>query len=138
MIKLSEIVIGLATANNELESYYNPNTKEVFLSNIGEFEDLNEDELDELFEKSVMLPTKFDIHEYSIMEDFISTISDNLLHNQLLVAINGTAAFRRFKTTCINFGCIDNWYKFKDKKYKEIAAEWCKKNNVEYEDDVIC
>lgn len=138
MIKLSEIVIGVESANDELESYYNPDTKEVFLSNIGEFEDLNEDELDELFEKSIMLPTKFDIHEYSIMGDYIETISDNLLHNQLLIAINGAGAFRRFKETCINFGCIHDWYKFRDKKYKEIAVEWCKKNNVEYEDDVIC
>ncbi len=66
MIKLSEIVIRLKTAN---------------------------DELDELFEKSIMLPTKFDIHEYQMMENFIKTISDNLLHNQLLIAINGTGAF---------------------------------------------
>jgi len=138
MIKLSEIIIGMETANDELESYYNPDTKEVLLSNIGEFEDLNEDELDELFEKSIMLPTKFDINEYSIMENFISTSSDNLLRNQLLIAINGTGAFRRFQDTCINFGCMDDWYKFRDKKYKEIAVEWCKKNNVEYEDDVMC
>lgn len=138
MIELSEIVIGLETANNELESYYNSDTKEVFLSNIGEFENLNEDELDELLEKSIILPTKFDIHEYSMMEDFITTISDNLLHNQLLIAINGTGAFRRFKDTCTNFGCIDDWYKFRNIKYKEIAVKWCKKNNVEYEDDVIC
>ena len=138
MIKLSEIIVELETVNNELECYYNPDTKEVFLSNIGEFGNLNENELDGLFEKSIMLPTKFDIHEYSIMEGFIETIFDNLLYNQLLIAINGNGAFRRFKDTCINFGCIDDWYKFRDRKYKEIAVEWCRKNNVEYEDDVIC
>ena len=55
-------------ANNEIDCYYNPENEEIFLSNIGEFKDLNEDELDELFEKSIMLPTRYDINEYEMME----------------------------------------------------------------------
>ena len=138
MIKLSEIIDGLDMVNDEVELYYNPDKKEIFLSNIGEFENLSEDELDELFYKSIMLPTRYDINEYSMMEKFIETINDNILYNQLLLAIHGTGAFRRFKDTCINFNIIDNWYKFRNKKYKEIATEWCEKNLIGYEDDVIC
>ena len=29
------------------------------------------------------------------------------------------------------------WYKFKDKKYKEIAINWCKEKNIEHEESVI-
>ncbi len=27
---------------------------------------------------------------------------------------------------------IQDWYKYKDEKYKEIAIDWCKQNELEY------
>lgn len=130
---LSEVIDALGFTNNEIEYYYNPDTEEIFMSNIGDFEDLNEDELDELFEKSIMLPTRYDINEYEMMEDFTETIDDTRLQNQLYISLNGNGAFRRFKDTCINFDIINDWYKFRDERYKEIAIDWCKENNIEFE-----
>lgn len=134
MIKLNEIIDALDFKNDEIEYYYNPDDNKIFMSNIGEIDNLNEDELDELFEKSIMLPTRYDINEYSIMEDFIETIDDVKLYNQLCIAINGPGAFRRFKDTCINFEIIEDWYKFREKRYKEIVINWCKENNINYEE----
>lgn len=57
MVTLSKIIEGLEMVNDEINCYYNPEKDEIFLSNIGEYENLNEDELDELFEKSIILPT---------------------------------------------------------------------------------
>lgn len=132
-VKLSEVIDALDFTNDEIEYYYNPDTEEIFMSNIGAFEDLNEDELDELFEKSIMLPTRYDINEYEMMEDFVETICDTRLQNQLYISLNGSGAFRRFKDTCINFDIINDWYKFRDERYKEIAIDWCKKNNIKFE-----
>ena len=132
-VKLSEVIDALDFTNDEIEYYYNPDTEEIFMSNIGDFEDLTEDELDELFEKSIMLPTRYDINEYEMMEDFAETISDTRLQNQLYISLNGSGAFRRFKDTCINFDIINDWYKFRDERYKEIAIDWCKENNIEFE-----
>lgn len=132
-VKLNEVIDALDFTNDETEYYYNPNTEEIFMSNIGDFEDLNEDELDELFEKSIMLPTRYDINEYEMMENFAETISDIKLQNQLYISLNGSGAFRRFKDTCINFDIINDWYKFRDERYKEIVIDWCKENNIEFE-----
>ena len=132
-VKLNEVIDALDFTNDEIEYYYNPDTEEIFMSNIGEFEDLTEDELDELFEKSIMLPTRYDINEYEMMEDFAETINDTRLQNQLYISLNGSGAFRRFKDTCINFDIINDWYKFRDERYKEIAIDWCKENNIEFE-----
>ena len=134
MIKLSEVIDALDFTNDEIEYYYNPDDSKIFMSNIGEIETLNEDELDELFEKSIMLPTRYDINEYSMMEDFIETINDVKLYNQLCIAIKRPGAVRAFKDTCINFEIIEDWYKFREKKYKEIAINWCKENNIDYEE----
>ena len=131
--KLSEVIDALEFTNDEIEYYYNPDNGEIFMSNIGEFENLNEDELDELFEKSIMLPTRYDINEYEMMEDFVETIKDTRLQNQLYISLNGSGAFRRFKDTCINYDIIDDWYKFRDERYKEVAINWCKDNNIEFE-----
>ncbi len=132
-VKLNEVIDALDFTNDEIEYYYNPDTEEIFMSNIGNFEDLNEDELDELFEKSIMLPTRYDINEYEMMENFAETISDAKLQNQLYISLNGSGAFRRFKGTCTNFNIIDDWYKFRDERYKEIAIDWCKENKIEFE-----
>ncbi len=131
--KLSEVIDALEFTNNEIEYYYNPDNEEIFMSNIGDFEDLNEDELDKLFEKSIMLPTRYNINEYEMMEDFTETINNTRLQNQLYISLNGNGAFRRFKDTCINFNIINDWYKFRDERYKEIAINWCKENNIEFE-----
>ena len=131
--KLSEVIDALEFTNDEIEYYYNPDNREIFMSNIGEFENLNEDELDELFEKSIMLPTRYDINEYEMMEDFAEIIKDTRLQNQLYISLNGSGALRRFKDTCINYDMIDDWYKFRDERYKELAINWCKDNNIEFE-----
>ena len=131
-IKLSEVIDALDFTNDEIECYYNSTNEKIFMSNIGDYRNLNEDEIDELFEKSIMLPTRYDINEYEMMEDFAETIEDTRLQNQLYISLNGSGAFRRFKDTCINFDMIDDWYKFRDKKYKEIAINWYKENNIKF------
>ena len=132
-VKLNDVLDSLEMVSDEIDCYYNPKTGEFFMSNIGELENLNEDELDELFTESIILPTQYDIDEYSMMEEFAATVENQRLQNQLYISLNGSCAFRRFKDTCINFDIINDWYKFKNEKYKEIAIDWCKENNIEFE-----
>ena len=132
-VKLGEIIDALNFTNDEIKYYYNSINGEIFMLNIGDYENLNEDELDELFEKSIMLPTRYDINEYEMMENFAKNIEDTRPQNHLYISLNGSGAFRRFKDTCINFDIIDDWYKFRDEKYKEIAINWCKENNIKFE-----
>ncbi len=132
-VKLDDVIEALEFVNMEHDAYYNPLKNEFFYSDIGDYTDLNEDELDELFENSIGLPTQYEINEYSMMEEFIETIEDVRTYNQLQIAINGRGAFRRFKDTCINFDVIEDWYKFRDEKYKETAIEWCNDNNIKFE-----
>ena len=56
MVNLEKVIEGLEMIYDITDCYYNPETDEIFLSNIGEVENLSEDEIDELFEKSIILP----------------------------------------------------------------------------------
>lgn len=51
---------------------------------------------------------------------------------ELQTLIQGKGAFRGFKDYCFESNIIQDWYKYKEQKYKEIAIEWCKQNELEY------
>lgn len=78
MVTLSKIIDGLEMVDVIVDCYYNPEKDEIFLSNIGEDGNLTEDEIEELFEESIILPTQYEINEYQIIEDFIETIDNEL------------------------------------------------------------
>ena len=132
MVSLEKIIEGLEMVDNIVDCYYNPEKDEILLSNIGEYEELTEDEIDELFGKSIILPTQYEINEYQIMVDFIDTIDNEKLKTELQRLIQGKGAFRRFKDYCFESNIIQDWYNYKEQKYKEIAIEWSKKNELEY------
>lgn len=132
MVTLSKIIEGLEMVDDIVDCYYNPEKDEIFLSNIGEYEELSEDEIDELFEKSIILPTRYEINEYQMMKDFIYTIENLETKNNLQILIQGKGAFRSFKDYCTEMDIIQEWYDFRNKRYKEIAIDWCKQNELEY------
>ena len=132
MVTLSKIIDGLQMVDDINDCYYNPEKDETFLSNIGEYGDLSEEEIDKLFEESIILPTQYEINEYQMMEDFIETVESSEIKNNLQRLIQGKGTFRRFKDYCAERNIIQDWYDFRDKKYKEIAIDWCKQNELEY------
>ena len=139
--KLSLIIEGMDRANVNETYYLNENNGRVWVStDMGNFYIDNNEELSDEYlynDSSISLPGQYEINEYKIIKDFIETIKDNQMKNQLLIVIQGTGAFRRFKDSCINYGIINDWYKFKNNVYYELAKEWCLWNNIDYEDDVI-
>lgn len=132
MVTLSKIIEGLDMVDNIVDCYYNPNKDEIFLSNIGEHEDLSVDEIDELFGESIILPTQYEINEYQIMVDFIDTIEDNEIKKNFQRLIQGKGAFRRFKDYCVEIDLIKNWYDYKNEKFRKIAIDWCNQNGFKY------
>lgn len=80
-------------------------------------------------------PDKFDFNEYSQMEEFIDTIRDERIANQLARAIRGSGAFRRFKETLYDLGIQDQWFEYRAQAMKEFVIEWAEENELAYEDD---
>lgn len=82
------------------------------------------------------LPSKFDIDEYEIMERFCLSVSDGKISNVLLAKIRGSGAFRRFKDTIYQYGIEEDWFRFRDEAYKEIAVSWLESKDFAYADDL--
>ncbi len=82
------------------------------------------------------LPTRFEIHEYEIMERFCLSHPDGKISDILLQTIKGPGAFRRFKDAVRQYGIEDDWFKYLDEAYKEIAIAWLQSNDIAYVDDM--
>jgi hypothetical protein len=85
----------------------------------------------------VALPDKFEIHEYSIMERFCRSVSDQGLQDELLHAIRGSGAFRRFKDAIHRKEVQDDWYRFRDESMKDIAINFLESEGIPWLDDVV-
>lgn len=83
-------------------------------------------------EDYIELPTKYDLNEYEIMENFCLTVSDQQKRESLSRAIKGKGAFRRFKDKIINFGIESQWYSYRNEWFKQIAIEWCQENKIDF------
>jgi hypothetical protein len=152
VIRLEDVAQELDAVSDESSVYLNVHTGEfVMLSDeeliaAEEGEDLeNYPEWQrELIEKAgevlynddyVRLPSKFEIHEYSIMERFCYAVEDEALSDRLLNSIRGRGAFRYFKDTIHEYGIADDWYAYRHEALKEIARDWLEDNNIAYKDE---
>jgi hypothetical protein len=79
------------------------------------------------------LPSKFDIHEWSIMQNFALSIEPGEIRDDLLDAIHGAGAFRNFKYALRVHRVEPDWFEFRTNALRQIAIDWCKRNDVPWE-----
>jgi hypothetical protein len=84
-------------------------------------------------EDLIPLPSKFDIHEWSIMECFARSVIDEDVRDELKAALHGRGAFGRFKDTLHRRGIADAWYRYRDAALEEIAVEFLETNGITYQ-----
>jgi hypothetical protein len=81
-------------------------------------------------DRFIPLPTKFDVHEWAIMEEFSFSIESDSIRNEVSRAIHGAGAFRMFKDTVRRLGIEPAWFAFRADALREIAVEWCEENQI--------
>jgi len=153
-VKLSEIIGALELQIDESLSFLDKDTGEVVTFTDEELQAAEKDDpLDDypeweqesirraqklIYEDDAPgLPTKWDIHEYQIMEEFCYSIKDENISDSLCYTIRGSGAFRRFKDGIHRFSVQDDWYRYRYEAFKKIAIEWCEENEIEYINDTI-
>lgn len=136
-VKLETVIEAIEMADDTSRGFLNLDTMEIVWLNdyfdSKENERLSE-EIDNHFDRYLALPTQWDVHEYSIMEDFIDSLEDAVTQNKLYRAIRGRGAFRRFKDTVYYLGIEKEWFKYRDEAIENIARRWCNENKIDYEE----
>lgn len=154
-VEIQKIVDELEMRFIDTTVYYNKITGEIlnvqdddfgivedddFENNIRNYPEWQREHLKEVYDllyndidNYIALPNNFEIKDSDIMEEFIDTISNNNKKYQLKNCMWQKGMYRKFKDKLIEIGLENEYYKFYDEKLKEIAIEWCKENNLEYE-----
>lgn len=137
-IKLEQVLKAIEMADDAYTYFYDTQTGEtVFLSDAiitGERDEALEELIDNSPEgRFLRFPTKDDIHEYSIMEDFVYSLPSGAARQELVSAICGRGAFRRFKNGIRYHRLEQQWYAYQNQAYRDIAIRWCQNAGIEYQ-----
>lgn len=76
------------------------------------------------------LPTKFDVHEWAIMQDFSRSVAPVRIREDLLNAIHGVGAFRHFHAMLRRHRIESAWFAFRAEALRRIALDWCEENHI--------
>ena len=135
MIKLSIIKDALEDVDMNSRCYFNKKTNEILWSWDDNQEYSTYYEEDEYNDDVIVMFDMFYKNDYDIMQDFISTIVDDNLRNELYKETRGKGSFNRYRNIIDSRGITNDWYMFRDSVYKQIAKEWCLDNKIEFEED---
>lgn len=149
IVSLKDVVGEMEMQSDESVAYLNKRTGELItlseydLSPVEDEDDASElpDWQKEMIQKAkevaesddyLTLPSKYDIHEYRIMEDFCYSIQDQAMGDKLLDTIKGRGAFRRFKEAINFMGIEEDWYRFRQDAFEKIAIDWLEEYGIPY------
>lgn len=142
-VNLAAVADEMGAVPDNWTVYINRKTGEVVMQPDDEFAVDIGPEFDELLAEAraveeskdfIALPDKHDIHEYAIMEHFCYSLDDERRGDKLARAIQGSGAFRRFKSHIHREGIEQDWYAFRAATLKKIAADFLEAEGIAYVD----
>ena len=147
-IPLKQVIQAIEEANEVFTSFWDMKTgKTVYLADPLMTDMTEEDkalaaEMENTPERFLRFPTKYEIHQYRIMEDFIDRLSSGKVQEELAYAIRGKGAFHRSSSLCAITGWnsvgITIWRR-RIKSLRSAGAErkaWSTRNEREREKDI--
>ena len=149
IVTLRDVIEEMEMSSDEATSYINRNTGELITVTDEMFslaEDPDEEEDAPEWEKELLpkvrevaasedfipLPSKSDIHEWSIMERFARSVADGDVRDELEAALHGRGAFGRFKEALHRRAIADAWYRYRDAALEEIAIDFLEAHGIEF------
>ena len=148
VISLREVIAALEVASDDCTSYLDPDTGEIITvteeeRNLAEGEswgDAPEWQREMLpkirtvleSDRFLELPDRFDVHEWSIMEEFSRAQDNERTRLELLDAIHGAGAFRTFRSAIRRLGMEQSWFQFREQALAEIARSWLEEHKFPY------
>jgi hypothetical protein len=145
-VSLKEILEGMEFQSDEMTAYLHRPTDRVILVSEQALQAAEEEagpeageEEAELADARVILkggddylplPDRFEIDEYRMMERFASVVADPAAQAELADTLRGRGAFRRFKDAVHRLGLAEEWYRYRDRGYEDVARAWCEAHGI--------
>jgi hypothetical protein len=133
-VRLQDIVEAIDLPGQEWQSFLNRDTGTIVTRAndgvVAQDEDFDPDALDD--PAYVALPDSFEVHEWSMMEQF-ADVRPGRQREELMDAIHQRGAFRAFKSAIRRIGIEEEWYRFRQDAFERIAKDWLDANGIEYD-----
>jgi hypothetical protein len=144
-VELKDVIEAIEFENESLNHFYNKKTgiiiyKEDFETTSYKAEDINRlneleewekelvnnlHDLNEHPEDYIQLPVKDESYELNMMMEFCNSFNDINMTDKTLNE-------EELKKIIQDKNLLSEWYDYREYVEKEIAIEWCKENNIEY------
>jgi len=150
-VSLREVVEALEIATDEMSSYVNRSTGQVLTISHEELQLAEDEPLPDMPDwqrtaveeaRSVLeskdwlhLPSKFDIHEWEIMNRFGQSLANAAHGAEIAGAIRGHGAFRLFKATIYRLGIEKAWFASKTNALEDLARDWLDTHGLQQSDE---
>jgi hypothetical protein len=150
IISLADIVEALEMSSQTSTNYFDPATGDILLvtdedelaledpdtEGMPEWEVEHLEKVRKLLDsgRAVPLPNSFEIHAWSLMEEYCYSVTNENQQKILLDSIHGKGAFQRFRTTLEQFALEEEWYSFRENALKQIARDWLEANKIVYKE----
>lgn len=139
-VRIEDIIHAIATSAKDKEYYYDMQTGDLEMLIDGEL--LGSRDIDITDEdRYIKLPDRYEIDEEKMVTEFASHANDPVMRARLLQAIAEDDSLDRFRETVQDLGVSAQWERYRDEIFRQIAADWCDYNDIEYtqgdEDNVV-
>lgn len=148
VLSLRDIVDAIESQSNEGAAYLNPETGEIVQVSEDELALVEEGAADEDLpqwqreampkirealesDRFLVLPDRFEVHEWAIMERF-SQQQNPHARQTLLDAVRGSGAFRHFRGAVERLGLLDAWYRYRNDAIEQTARDWLEEHKLAY------
>ena len=149
-VKLRDVVEAMDLPSQDWQSYLNRDTGEIVtatdedrwlvedgmsLDDVPAWQQESLPKVREALESDrfLALPGSFEIHEWSIMERFTRDQTGDRPADELLDSLHGRGAFRMFRSAVRQLGLEDDWCRFRESAFEEIAKEWLEAHGIRYQ-----
>jgi len=133
-IELSQVIQAVEAADDAFTYFFDQQTGETVCLPDPLITGLEDESLAELLETSpgrfLPFPTRYEIHDYRIMADFVSGLPAGRAQEELEAAICRKGAFRRFKSGIRYHHLEQRWYAYRAEAYHRIALCWCEEHGL--------
>jgi len=130
-IRADELIMAFEDQGSDLQHFFDRQTGDVLTM----FEDMDEEDAKRLeVEPDRYLPIEPvpSWVGYEIMSDFVETLSEGKVQDELDRALQKRRPFRRFKDVLLNYPPLqEDWFRFHEQAFIKIIQEWLADNGVE-------
>lgn len=153
-VNLNDVIECIEFENENLNHFYNKKTGIIIYkessdtstysaadyNRIDEFEDWERELIESLYdlEKNpndyIKLPGEEEISELNILINFCNSFSDISIDDILNKNIDDTKKIQKIKKIIEDKDMLNDWYEYREQSERQIAIDWCKNNNIEFEE----